>query len=51
MSSAENLSSGLANNKGTDQTAHLRSLNSTFVIHLLESIIHNLIQAEFRFSS
>ena len=31
-----------ANNKGTDQPAHLRSLISAFVIHLLESIIYRL---------
>ena len=29
---------GLANNKVTDQPAHPRSLISTFVIHVLESI-------------
>ena len=28
-----------ANNKGADQTAHLRSLISTFVVHCLDSII------------
>ena len=31
--------SGFANNKGADQPAHPRSLISTFVIRLLESII------------
>ena len=35
----ENLSSGLANNKGVDQPAHPPSLISAFVIRLLESII------------
>ena len=30
---------GLTNNKGTDQTGHLRSLISAFVIRLLETII------------
>ena len=29
-----------ANNKGTDQPAHLRSLISTFVVHCLDSIIY-----------
>ena len=33
----ENLSLGVANNKGADQHAHLRSLISAFVIHILES--------------
>ena len=28
-----------ANNKGADQPAHPRSLISTFVVHLLDSII------------
>ena len=37
-----NLSSGIANNKGTDQPAHPRSLISAFVIYLLESIISKL---------
>ena len=35
----ENLFSGFATNKGTDQPAHPRSLISAFVIRLLESII------------
>ena len=30
---------GFANNKGTDQPAQMRSLNSTFITHLLESNI------------
>ena len=38
----ENLSSGFVNNKGADQTAHVHSLVSPFVIHLLESIILKL---------
>ena len=42
----ENLFSGFANNKGADQPAHLRSLISTFVIHLLESIISKLAMSE-----
>ena len=41
-STRENLSFVFANNKGADQLAHLRSLISTFVIHLLESIIYEL---------
>ena len=35
----ENLSSRFVNNKGADQSAHLHSLISTFVIPLLERII------------
>ena len=31
---------GFANNKGTDQPAHPRSLISAFVIHFVESIIY-----------
>ena len=34
------------NNKGADQPAHLRSLISAFVIHLLESIICRLVTGE-----
>ena len=41
-STQENLSSGFANNKGTDQPAHLHSLISAFVIQLLESFISRL---------
>ena len=37
--SGENPSSGFADNTGTDQPAHLRSLISAFVIRFLESII------------
>ena len=33
----ENLSPGFANNKGTDQTAHPRSLIGVFVIRYLET--------------
>ena len=33
---------GFANNKGADQPEHLRSLNSAFVIHFLDSIISKL---------
>ena len=36
------LSSGLVNNKGTDQPAHRRSLIRAFVFHLFESIISRL---------
>ena len=35
----ENLFYPYANNKGADQTAHLHSLISTFVVHHLDSII------------
>ena len=35
-----------AKNKGTDQPAHLCSLISAFVIHLLESIISKLATSE-----
>ena len=38
-SSWENLFLPYANNKGTDQPAHPRSLISTFVVHSLDSII------------
>ena len=41
-STRENLSSGLANNKGADQTAQPRSLISGFVIRFLDSIIPKL---------
>ena len=37
---------GLANNKGTYQPAHLRSLISTFVIRLLEGTISRLVTSE-----
>ena len=42
---------GFANNTGADQPAHPRSLISTFVIRFLESIIVNLLQVKFQFSS
>ena len=38
----ENLSSGFANNKGTDQPGHPRSPICVFVIRFLESIITKL---------
>ena len=41
----------LANNTGTDQSAHPRSLISTFVNHVLESPYLSLLQAKFHFSS
>ena len=34
------------NNKGTDQTGHLHSLISTFLIRLLENIINELASRE-----
>ena len=37
---------GFANNKGAYQSAHLHSLISDFVIHLLESIISRLATSE-----
>ena len=45
-STPQNLSSGVANNKGTDQPAHPRRLISAFVIRLLESIISKLASSE-----
>ena len=42
----QNLSSGFVNNKGADQPAHLSSLISSFVVHLLESIIPKLAASE-----
>ena len=42
----EILSSGFANNKGTDQPAHPHSLISTFVIRLLERIISKVATSE-----
>ena len=41
-STQEKLSSEAVDNKGADQPAHLRSLISTFVISILESIISKL---------
>ena len=43
----ENLPSGFANNKGADQPVHPGRLISTFVIHLLESIISKLATSKF----
>ena len=45
-STGENLYSVFANNKGADQPAHLRSLISAFVIHLLGRIISELAESE-----
>ena len=45
-STPENLSSGIANNKGADQPANLHSLISAFVICLLKSIISILASSE-----
>ena len=42
----ENLSSGLANNKGADQPAHPSCLINAFVIRLLESIISKFATSE-----
>ena len=42
----ENLLSEFANNKGTDQSAHPCRLISTFVVHLLESIVPKLATSE-----
>ena len=39
VSSRENLFMPYANNKGTDQPAHSRSLISTFIVHYLDSSI------------
>ena len=43
----ENLSSVFANNKSADKPADPHSLISTFVIHLLESIISKFAKSEF----
>ena len=48
-SMSENLSSVLANNKGTDQPAHTCSLIRAFVIPSFESIISKLTTSEFSF--
>ena len=42
----ENLFMPYANNKGTDQPAHLRSLISTVVVHFLDSTIPVLAKPE-----
>ena len=47
----ENLLREFANNTGADQPAYPRSLISAFVIRFLESIIVNLLQMTFQFSS
>ena len=43
----ENLSLVFGNNKGADQTVHLGSLISAFVIRLLESILSKLATSQF----
>ena len=45
-STRENTPLGFVNNKGADQPAHTRSLNSVFVIHVLESTISKLATSE-----
>ena len=45
-SAQENLSPGFANNKGADKPAHPHSLNSAFVIRVLESIVSKLAKSE-----
>ena len=42
----ENLSPGFANNEGTDQTAHPRSLISDFAIRYLETIVAKLVSCK-----
>ena len=42
---------GLANNKGSGQPAHPRSLISVFVIRLLEISYLDLLRSEFQFST
>ena len=42
----KNLSPGFANNKGTDQTAHPRSLISDFAIGYLETIVAKLVSCK-----
>ena len=42
----ENLSWGVVNNKGADQPAHPCSIDSAFVIRLLEMIISRLATSE-----
>ena len=48
-STRDNLSSGFANNTGAGQPAHLRSLISTFVIHVFESTISKLATSQISF--
>ena len=43
----ENLSAGFANNEGTDQTAHPRSLISDFAFRYLETIVAKLVSCIF----
>ena len=45
-STRENLTSGVANNKGPDQPGHVRSLISAVVIRLMENIISKLATSE-----
>ena len=42
----ENLALGFGNNKDVDQSAHLRSLISAFVVRILVSIISKLATSE-----
>ena len=42
----ENMSLGFVNNKGADQTAHLRSLINVFVIRYLKNIVPKLASCE-----
>ena len=44
--SQENLSPGFANNEGTDQTAHPRSLISDFAFRYLETIVAKLVSCK-----
>ena len=45
-STRENLTSGVANNKGPDQPGHVRSLISAVVIRLMENIKCKLATSE-----
>ena len=51
VSTRENFLRKFSNNKGADQPAYPRSLISAFVIRFLDSIISNLLQVKFHFSS
>ena len=44
--SFENLFLPYANNKGTDQAAHMRSLISAFIVHCLDNIMPKLSKSE-----
>ena len=44
-----NLSPGFANNEGTDQTAHPRSLISDFAFRYLETIVAKLVSCKISF--